>query len=445
MPLSRYLKIYAEPGCSDSCLLYSTKKGSVARLSKSLLDAALGGALPEIYRRTLMRLGMLVDDSESERQEMAMLVKRANVRGTLFRGVIVLNLECNLACTYCYEEDFRGRLRMSASTAKTLVSRIEREHLNHGRDLELQFYGGEPLLTLPLLHDIAAPLCEAARVKRRRCSISMTTNGTLLSRSVVKQLLPYTFTKAIVTLDGPRQVHDRQRPFVSGKGSFDTIVANIKAVHDLVTVELGGNFTRENYRLFPQLLDYLLAEGLMPDKLGMVQFSPVTPKSGRNADVTSGCASGNEPWLQEAVPYLREEIISRGFNTPKPTMAACVVEFEHDLVINYDGSLYKCPAFMGWPELSVGSLESGIKDYSVSHNLALWQNDECLDCAYLPLCFGGCRLNPLLKNGSINEVDCRRAFYDAALEQFILQDLRTGASGDTSPSLPGRKISLHSP
>ena len=102
-------------------------------------------------------------------------------------------------------------------------------------------------------------------------------------------------------------------------------------------------------------------------------------------------------------------------------MAACMVEFANDLVVNYDGTLYKCPAFMGWPELAVGTLADGIGDYRDSHNLNLWRNDDCLDCAYLPLCFGGCRLIPLLKNGIIDEVDCRKAFYDAALEQMVLQ------------------------
>jgi uncharacterized protein len=388
-----------------------------------MLAAVAGDALPDGQRQTLTRLGMLVESHEAEQLEMAAIVSRANSRSTLFKTTIVLNLECNLACTYCYEEDFRGRLSMAAATAERLIAWITTEHLDQGRDLQLQFYGGEPLLSLPLIHRISTQLQLAAASRGRKFSIIMTTNGTLLTRAVVEQLLPYNFTKAIITIDGPKEIHDQQRPYVSGKGSFDAIVANIKAIHDLVTVELNGNYTSKNYWQFPELLDYLLAEGLKPENLGYVQFSTVTPKSGKSADVSAGCSSSSEPWLREAAPFLNAAIIARGFKTPKPTMAACMVEFEHDLVINYDGSLYKCPAFMGWPELSVGSLSAGVGDYSVSHNLALWQNDDCLDCAYLPLCFGGCRLNPLLKNGSINELDCRREFFDATLEQIVRQNL----------------------
>jgi uncharacterized protein len=105
-------------------------------------------------------------------------------------------------------------------------------------------------------------------------------------------------------------------------------------------------------------------------------------------------------------------------------MAGCMVEFDNDLVVGYDGSLYKCPAFMGWPDLRIGSLAEGIGDYAASHRLDIWKNDECLDCPYLPLCFGGCRFLRRLRTGAIDGVDCRRDYLDATLETIIRQDLR---------------------
>jgi len=203
-------------------------------------------------------------------------------------------------------------------------------------------------------------------------------------------------------------------------------VKNIGEVCDLITVQLGGNFTREDYPEFPKMLDHLIEQGITPDRVGIVQFAPVTPKSGRTVgpDTPGGCTSGSEPWVVEAAPFLREETLKRGFASYQPTMAACIVEFEKDLVINYDGTLFKCPAFVGWPELAVGSLTEGVRDYRESHNLDLWKNERCLDCAYLPLCFGGCRLLPLLRHGRIDTVDCRKEYFDAALETILLQNLR---------------------
>ena len=140
-------------------------------------------------------------------------------------------------------------------------------------------------------------------------------------------------------------------------------------------------------------------------------------------DFSIGCASPNEPWLVEASIFLRREILVRGFDTPKPKISACMVEFDDDVVINWNGSLYKCPAFMGWDDLCIGTLTEGMHNYVDSHNLNIWKSDECLNCPYLPLCFGGCRYLRRLRTGSIDRVDCRKEYLDAALEEIVKQDL----------------------
>jgi uncharacterized protein len=56
---------------------------------------------------------------------------------------------------------------------------------------------------------------------------------------------------------------------------------------------------------------------------------------------------------------------------------------------------------------------AGVQDYGQTYNLDVWKTDECLDCAYLPLCFGGCRFLRRLRTGAIDGVDCRKAIYDA--------------------------------
>jgi uncharacterized protein len=156
-----------------------------------------------------------------------------------------------------------------------------------------------------------------------------------------------------------------------------------------------------------------------------VGFSPVMPKADGSVagDVGSTCACTSEPWVIEAGLFLREEIMKRGFPVPKLKPGACMIEFQNDLVVGYDGSLYKCPIFMGQEEMRVGSLAEGVIDYRNSHNLNLWKNDECLECPYLPLCFGGCRFFRKLETGSIDGVDCRRKMLDASLERIIRQDL----------------------
>ncbi|MDD2273004.1 MAG: geopeptide radical SAM maturase [Desulfuromonadaceae bacterium] len=423
MPLSRYLKIYPDPDRPGSVLLYSTRKGSVVRVSEALLADARAETLAEADCSALRRLEMWVDDAAAEREMMAALVDHTNSRSGTFAATVVLTLDCNLACPYCFEDHFRGDHALSAETARLLVAHVKREQIDRGRDVELRFYGGEPLMAVPRLKEIAGPLRDAAALAGTKFSCSLVTNATLLTRPVVEELLPFGLQSAQITLDGPEETHNSQRPFVSGRGSFSPIVANLRSVYDLITIKPGGNFTRDNYHEFPAMLDALLAAGIDPVQLGPVQFAPIHPKSGGHDPHSAACVFGSEAWLIEANLFLRKETLRRGFSVEKPHMGVCMIELTNSLVVAYDGTLYKCPPLMGWPEFAIGTLVDGISDYRQSHNLGVWKNDECLECAYLPLCFGGCRFFNKLKTGSIDGVDCRRAMLDASLETIIRQDL----------------------
>jgi uncharacterized protein len=314
---------------------------------------------------------------------------------------------------------------MSAETAVLLVETIRRERIARGQPVRLSFYGGEPLLSLDLIRAISLPLREASRKQGVPFSFSLVTNGTLLNRACAEELVTLGLSGAKITIDGPAELHNQSRPYISGCGSYEAIMRNVCDIFDIVPLQLGGNYTRDNYRDFPRMLDDLLARGVDPVRVATMLFAPVTPKAGERVvtDFNSGCACSYEPWLMEAGVWLREETLKRGFPAPKPRLSTCMVELEHDLVINYEGSFYKCPAFIAYEQMRIGSLAEGITDFHESHNMNLWKTEECLECAYLPLCFGGCRLLTLLRTGAINEVDCRREYYDGVLERVVRQDL----------------------
>jgi uncharacterized protein len=426
MRLSRYLRVYPTENY-DRFLLFSTLRASSVLVSGATLRAAQNGSLGEAEGKTLKRLGMLVEDPAKEREQMRSLIERINNESRVFKAMVVLNLDCNLDCGYCYEGEFRGNRYMSEETARLLVDMLIRDRISAGIDLSLTFYGGEPLLSEDLIRSISLPLLEAAKLHKVRYSFGLVTNGTLLDRQTAQRLIALGLTGAKFTLDGPREIHDRQRPYASGSGSFDTIVENLGNIWDIVPIQLGGNFYQENYREFPHLLDHLIECGITPEKIKQVLFSPVTPKAGCSEN-GAGCSCSNEPWLIEALPFLREEIQSRGFATSKIKPSACIVELTDNIVVNVDGTLYKCPAFMGWDGYSIGTLAEGVSDYSESHCIGNWQTEECLDCSYLPLCFGGCRFLNLLQDKGIGEVDCKRDFLDATLESMILQNMKHAAA-----------------
>lgn len=132
----------------------------------------------------------------------------------------------------------------------------------------------------------------------------------------------------------------------------------------------------------------------------------------------------DEPWLMDATEVLREEILKHGYKTPSTRHKICMVESQHSYVVNYDGTLYKCPGFIGMEEFIVGNLQEGVSNHTKSHNLGMWKNDGCPDCEYLPLCYGGCRYMTFLRDGNVNALDCQREYLDASLETMIKQEIK---------------------
>ena len=426
MYLTRYLKIFPNPDNPGRLILFSTRRCSVLSVPENTLQRIENSALPEAERETLVRYGIIVPDLEREREEMLTRFDRANERSRRFSAIVVLTLDCNLACGYCFEEGVRGKKEMSGETADLLVDWVEREHLAKGRKASIDFYGGEPLLALDLIRSIATKLKESSEARGLSFEFHLVTNGTLLTRPVALELKGLGLKVAQVTLDGPREVHDRFRPFSSGKGSFDSIVRNVKEVMDIIRVQIGGNFTRESYREFPRLLDHLLDLGIAPEGLDTVQFNQVTGRVGDGAvpDFSSACNCTDEEWLAEAAVFLREELLRRGFHTPKPGPAGCMVELENNIVVSVEGEIYKCPPFVGREGFSVGDLKSGIRKESDVYGPDVWKSEECLDCAWLPLCFGGCRFLKFLQDGRIDGPDCWKDFLEATVEKCVLQDLK---------------------
>ena len=429
MQLSRYLKVYPCEERAGYLLLFSTKKASKILIKKETYHAIKKGLLSPSDEALLSRLGFIVEDREAEKEAMLNFFDDANSRDPVLNLIVVLNLDCNFSCIYCYEGDMKGKLYMSDKTAGGLIDFIKERFTEDKKTLLIDFYGGEPLLSIGLIKSISGalkPFCE-----RRGASYTFTlvTNGSLFTKRVAEQLVPLGLKRVKITLDGPVEIHNRYRPFKSGAGSFDTIIGNIKDTCDLVKIGIGGNFEKNNYKKFPLLLDYLLREGLTPDRIPSVKFYPVIKRPVGDlspTDYKGGCMSVNEPWIVEAEAGLREEILRRGYKTPKLAPILCMVETAGAYVVNFDGVIYKCPAFIGKEGFEVGDVQTGVKDYSAIYKLGIWKNEDCARCEYLPLCFGGCRYMTFVRDGNIERLDCQKDYLDASLETLIKQDIKYG-------------------
>jgi uncharacterized protein len=425
MPLSHFLTIYPLTS-QEEFLLFSTRRASKILLTGKAIRAAREGTLPTDAESRLKKLGIIVPSEKEERQELLTYFDILNSRTMVTTITMVLNLDCNFSCYYCYEEKVRGNLYMTEEIAREATRLIKTQFGSKKDTLLVDFYGGEPLLSIGLIKSISLELKEFAQSRGASYRFTLVTNGSLFTRRVAEELKELGLESVKITIDGPAETHDQSRPFKSGKGSFDTLIRNIKETCDLVKVGIGGNFARSTYRRFPLLLEYLMSEGLTPERLASIKFDPIMEiaEAPRGlADHKAGCLSSNEPWLLEASAWLREEVLRRGYHTPKVEPIFCMVENHDSFVVNYEGSLYKCPGFIGNEAYAIGNVKTGIKDYSAAYHLNIWKNEECSECVYLPLCFGGCRYMSYLQDGKIARVDCRKAYYDACLETLVKQDI----------------------
>ena len=176
------------------------------------------------------------------------------------------------------DRDVREAAACMAATLET-AARVgdwiegELERLRPERFL-LTFFGGEPLLNLPVMYALSERLWHASNRVGTPVSISIITNGLLLTEEVVDEMLPYGFKGAKITLDGDRDTHNRLRPLRGGQGTFDRIIENIRRVAHKCAIAIGGNFDETSADSYPALLDFLKVQDFA-DTLVKVNFKPI--------------------------------------------------------------------------------------------------------------------------------------------------------------------------
>jgi len=315
------------------------------------------------------------------------------------------------------------------------------------------FWGGEPLLNLPAMYDIAGRGAAAARARGVDIGLSIITNGLLLTPDVVDRMVPLGLKAVKITLDGDRDTHDRMRPLRGGQGTFDRIVENMRHVADRIPIAIGGNFDETSFGSYPALLDFLREQDFA-GKLSKVNFKPIiraaepnppskihNPKStaafipltpvgasakplggtcmtsaGKGGAARTGCDSCG---ADDAMKFLREETERRGFPTASGVPGGpCHVHMTHAHTIGPDGSLYACPGFTGDKSQSTGHIDDRRDAWRESarerfERLHPWQ--ACGDCAYIPVCAGGCLVASHTELGDMNLPTCHKPSFESAV------------------------------
>jgi uncharacterized protein len=306
----------------------------------------------------------------------------------------------------------------------------------------LTFFGGEPLLNMPVLYYMAERLHAACEARGVQPVLNIITNGLLLTREMVERLNPLGLNGIKITLDGDREAHNRSRPLRGGQGTFDRIVANTRAIADLTQVAIGGNFDMETADAYPALLDFLAGQDFAP-RIAKVNFKPVIREKTAQAKgmipltvvgaegkplngacmtsagtgVSRVCDSCN--FVDEKMSFLREETKKRGFNTSDGVHnGPCEIHKGHAHTIGPDGSLFACPGFAGEALQSTGHIERHEDAYRTQalrnfERLAAWE--MCNDCAFIPVCAGGCTVAAHNELGDMHAPNCHKTSFEAGV------------------------------
>jgi uncharacterized protein len=406
---------------------------------------------------TLATHGFVVDDRDSERADLHRFFQDFREDTRHMRVTVLTTMQCNFACDYCIQGDHgdynKHATKMSMADAVRVGDWIEaRLDALQSRQLTLMFFGGEPLLNLPVMYYLAERLWQATQARGVEQSIVIITNGLLLTREVVGKLKPFGLTGVKITLDGDRDTHDRSRPLRGGQGTFDRIIRNIRDVAGECRIAIGGNFDADTVDSYPALLDFL-REQEFADQLYRVNFKPViraaqpaqpkgliklTPVDANNKPLGGTCmtAAGSGAkrggsicdtcnLADDQMAFLRAETRKRGFATSDGVhMGPCELHQRHAYTVGTDGSLYACPGFTGDSAQSVGHIDDRQEPQREAaaarfERLAPWK--QCGDCSYIPVCGGGCSVASHSELGDLNRPSCHKTSFEAGVATMAQQ------------------------
>ena len=158
--------------------------------------------------------------------------------------------DCNLACKYCFAEEGEYHGRRALMSFEVGKKALDFLIANSGsrRNLEVDFFGGEPLMNWQVVKDLVNYGREQEKLHDKKFRFTLTTNGVLLNDEVM-EFCNKEMANVVLSIDGRKEIHDLMRPFRGGKGSYDLIIPKFQKFAESRNQEkyyVRGTFTRNN-------------------------------------------------------------------------------------------------------------------------------------------------------------------------------------------------------
>lgn len=323
--------------------------------------------------------------------------------------------DCNMRCAYCFasEGSFHGeKVLMDLETGKRALDFLM-EHSGDRRNLEVDFFGGEPLMNLDVVKELVTYARSKEKEKGKEFRFTMTTNGLLLNEENMSYLNE-TMANIVLSLDGRPETNDRMRKTVNNDGTYDHIIDKIKRMSEIRGNKdhyVRGTFTRNNLDFSRDVQD-LAAQGFKSISVEPVVAPPEEAYALRDEDVEvllSEYETLAKDYLKsreegEGYQFFHFNIDLQGGPCAYKRVSGCGAGTDY-ISITPNGDIYPCHQFVGLEEFKLGNLDEGIVAQKIRKDFEkvnLTDKPACKDCWAKYYCGGGCFANAYHFNKDIS-------------------------------------------
>ena len=324
---------------------------------------------------------------------------------------------CNLNCEYCFaaQGKYHGKdSLMSFETGKRALDFLI-ENSGTRRNLEVDFFGGEPLLNFEVVKQLVKYARSIEKEHNKNFRFTLTTNGVLIDDDVI-DFCNAEMDNVVLSLDGRKEIHDFSRKDIGGAGSYDKILPKFKEFvkrRGEKSYYMRGTFTSRNPDFVKDILH-------MAD-LGFKELSmePVVCKPTEEYALTDE----HLPTLLEQYELLAKEMIARRGTDKEFTFYHYMLDLEKGpciykritgcgsgteyMAVTPTGELYPCHQFVGDKDYLLGNIYDGVTNTQKVDEFKMcnaYAKNECKDCFARLYCSGGCAANSYHSTGSVNGV-----------------------------------------
>ena len=332
---------------------------------------------------------------------------------------------CNLNCEYCFASQgkYHGdRALMSFEVGKQALDFLV---ANSGtrRNLEVDFFGGEPLMNWDVVKQLVAYARSIEKEKQKNFRFTLTTNGVLVDDEVI-DFANREMHNVVMSLDGRKEVHDRLRKNYAGQGSYDLIVPKFQEFarrRGDKDYYVRGTYTHNNVD-FTNDIFHMADLGFTELSMEPVVCAPGEPYALTQEDM---------PKLMEQYEILAKEMIRRREAGKPFTFYHYMIDLTHGpciykrisgcgsgteyMAVTPWGDLYPCHQFVGDEKYCMGNVWDGVTRPELRDEFKLcnvYARPDCKECWARLYCSGGCAANAYHATGSI------RGVYEYGCELF---------------------------